>query len=228
MTALAWRCASVLAFTIMTVSFVVATTRIPAASAIVLQYTAPAWVFLLAAGLLGERVRSRDLASLCIALTGVAVIFAGSWSRDAQGMLIALGSGLSYGALIVTLRRLRDADPLGVTVTNALGSAALLAPIVALSGAFSLTGPQALYVATLGVIQFCLPYAVFSWALRRVQAGQASLILLLETVFNPILTYLAVGEVPPAATFLGGGLILVSVLVGVLTPATPSQRPGQA
>lgn len=219
-TEFAWRIASIVCFTLMTVTFVAATTRIPAASAIVLQYTAPAWVFLLAATLLGETARRTDLISLAVALVGVAVIFTGAWSRDGAGLLIALSSGVSYGALIVTLRRLRGAAPLGVTTTNALGSALLLAPLVWLNHGFGLSGSQVLYVGALGIIQFCLPYAIFSWALRRVEAGRSSLILLLETVFNPLFTFLAVGEVPPFATFIGGGFILLSVLIGVFAPSS--------
>lgn len=52
----------------------------------------------------------------------------------------------------------------------------------------------------------------FSWALRHVEAHKASLIILLETVLNPIWTFLVVGETPPGATMLGGPLILASVV----------------
>jgi drug/metabolite transporter (DMT)-like permease len=56
---------------------------------------------------------------------------------------------------------------------------------------------------------------MFSWALQYVEAHRAALILLLETVLNPIWTYFFVGEIPPAATLLGGPLILAGVLLSL-------------
>ncbi len=60
-------------------------------------------------------------------------------------------------------------------------------------------------------MQFTTPYVLFSWALQHIGAHRAALILLLEPILNPIWTYLLVGETPPAATLLGGPLILAGV-----------------
>ena len=50
-----WSIAAVLTFTLMTVCFVIATTKTAAANAIILQYTSPVWVFLLSPLLLKEK-----------------------------------------------------------------------------------------------------------------------------------------------------------------------------
>ena len=63
----------------------------------------------------------------------------------------------------------------------------------------------------LSLVQFTLPYVLFSWGLQRVEAHRAALIVLLETVLNPLWTFLLVGEAVPPATLLGGPLILVGV-----------------
>ena len=57
----------------------------------------------------------------------------------------------------------------------------------------------------LSLVQFTLPYVLFSWALQRVEAHRAALILLLETVLNPLWTYLLVGgwRKPPRAAARG-------------------------
>ena len=207
----AWAIASVTTFTLMTVTFVIATTKTAAASAIILQNTAPIWVFLLSPLLLREYPRRGDALVLLIAMAGVAVIFAGSPHTDLAGMSIAIISGVGYGSLTVVLRALRPVSPAVVACLNALGSGLLLlAPVVWQHAVWMSPHAFALMVL-MAVVQFTIPYILFSAALQHIEAHRASLILLLETILNPVWTYFAGGEVPPAATRPGGPLILAGV-----------------
>lgn len=207
----AWPIASALTFTIMTASFVIATTKTAAANAIILQYTSPIWVFLLSPLLLNERPGRAEGLVLLVAMAGVGVIFAGNPHTDLSGLLVALVSGWGYGTLTVLLRGLRPVHPTVVAAINALGSGLLLLPAVAVWGTFALTGPQWGLILLLALVQFTTPYVLFSWALQHIEAHRAALILLLEPILNPIWTCLLVGEVPPTATLLGGPLILLGV-----------------
>jgi drug/metabolite transporter (DMT)-like permease len=211
-----WPLISVLCFTLMTACFVIANTMTAAASAIVLQYTSPLWVFLLAPLVLGERPGLGEGASLLISMAGIAVIVVGNFDTDLIGPVVALGSGLGYGALTVVLRRLRYVHPAVVVALNALGSGFVLIIPVAIWGEFGLTARQLGLVVFMGLVQFTLPYAIFSWGLRYVEAHRAALIVLLECVLNPLWTYLAVGEKPPTPTLLGGPLVLLGVAVWLL------------
>jgi drug/metabolite transporter (DMT)-like permease len=207
----AWIIASVATFTLMTATFVIATTKTSAASAIILQNTSPIWVFLLSPLLLREYPARADALVLLIAMAGVFVIFSGNPHTDMAGMIIAIVSGVGYGALIVVLRALRPVNPTVVACLNALGSGLLLLAPVIWQGALGMTPRAWALMVLMGLVQFTLPYALFSAALQHIEAHRASLILLLETILNPIWTYLAVGEVPPPATLLGGPLILAGV-----------------
>lgn len=206
-----WPIASVVTFTVMTASFVLATARGTAANAIILQYTSPIWVFLLAPLLLREYPSRREGLSLLVSVAGVAIIFAGAPTGDVLTLFLALLSGLAYGMLTILLRGLRPVSPVAVVALNALGSGLLLLAPTVLVGRFDVTPYAAGLLLFLGLVQFTLPYLLFSWALQRIEAHRASLILLLETVLNPLWTFLAVGEVPSRATFVGGPLILVGV-----------------
>jgi drug/metabolite transporter (DMT)-like permease len=232
----AWPLAAVLIFTLMTASFVIANTMTAAANAIILQYTSPIWVFLLSPLILSERPARAEGLALLISMAGVAIIFAGNPDTNPAGLLVALTSGFGYGTLTVLLRRLRTVNPVVVSALNTLGSGVLLIGPVAVWGRYALTGQQWSLMLFLGLVQFTLPYLLFSWALRHVEAHRAALILLLETLLNPIWTYCMVGEVPPLATVLGGPLILAGVLLSlalawrrsrsassarVVVPATP-------
>lgn len=207
-----WPIGTMLTFTFMTVCFVIATAQTAAANAILLQYTSPIWVFLLSPLLLREYPARSDGLVLLVAMAGIGIIFFGNPATDTLSLIIALGSGLGYGALTVLLRGLRLVDPFVVTAVNALGSGLLLLVPTVLVGDVLLSGRAWGLVLTLSFVQFTLPYVLFTWALQRVEAHRVSLIVLLETVLNPLLTYLVIGEHVPPATIIGGPLILVSVL----------------
>lgn len=211
-----WPAASVILFTIMTVSFVIATTQTAAANAIVLQYTSAIWVFALSPWLLREKPGRTEGLVLLLAMAGIAVIFFGQAATDATGLSVALASGFGYGTLTIALRGLRAANPAAVAATNALGSGLLLLIPVAIWGRFTLTPYESALMLAISLIQFTLPYVLFSWALQRVEAHRAALIVLLETVLNPLLTYLIVGEPVPRPTLLGGPLIIAGVAGWVL------------
>jgi len=211
-----WPVASVATFTLMTVTFVVASTMTAAANAIVLQYTSPIWVFLLSPLLLKERPGRAEGLVLLIAMAGVAVIFSGKTDTSPVGLLIALASGAGYGALTVVLRGLRPVSPIVVASLNALGSGLILLVPVIVSRAWGLTPYTLTLMALMGLVQFTFPYLLFSWGLQRVEAHRAALIVLLETVLNPLWTYLIVHEPPPPATLKGGPLIVLSVAAWVL------------
>jgi drug/metabolite transporter (DMT)-like permease len=63
--------------------------------------------------------------------------------------------------------------------------------------------------------------------LQRVEAHRAALIVLLETVLNPIWTFLLVGERVGTPTLIGGPLILLGVAGWLLLSArqrSPARR----
>jgi DME family drug/metabolite transporter len=212
----AWPVASVLMFTLMTASFVIATTKTAASTAIILQYTSPVWVFLLSPLLLKERPGRAEGLVLLIAMAGVGIIFFGHRHISPLGLVIALLSGFGYGALTVILRGLRPVSPVVVAGMNSLGSGLLLLPALLLWGAFPWTSRATVLLLLLSLVQFTLPYVLFSWALQRVEAHRAALLVLIEALLNPLWTYLIVGEPVPGPTLAGGPLILIGVAAWLL------------
>jgi drug/metabolite transporter (DMT)-like permease len=65
----------------------------------------------------------------------------------------------------------------------------------------------------MGVVQLGIPYFLFSKGLESLSLQEASLIVLIEPVLNPIWVALVVGEVPSPATLAGGVIILLSLLL---------------
>ena len=202
-------------FTLMTVCFVVANTMTEAANVIILQYTSTFWVFALSPWILKERARARDLWILALAILGIGIIFFGNAATSLLGLINALASGLFYGLLTMMIRRLRDSNSAAVTVWNNLGSAALILPFVLIMGGLLVSTRAGVLLIIMGVVQFGLPYYLFSLGLTRVPAYQAALITLAEPILVPIWTYLAVREAVPWSTVIGGSVILVALVVFV-------------
>ena len=207
--------ACVVFFTLMTACFALAATKTEAANAIILQYTSTFWVFGLSPWLLREKARTEDLWILGLAMIGIGVIFGGRASTNLIGLLIALAAGLFYALNTMTLRLLRDSDSAAVIVLNNLGSVVLLLPVALLVGGLMISPRALLLLIVMGVVQFGLPYYLFTLGLVRVPAYQAALITLAEPVLVPLWTYLAVRETVPLTTIIGGGVILAALILFV-------------
>ncbi len=198
-------------FTIMTVCFVLANTRTEAANVIILQYTSTFWVFGLSPWVLRERPEIKDLWILGLAMIGIGIIFVGNAGTDLVGLIIALSSGLFFGLRTLMIRRMRDCDSAAVMVVNNLGSAALLFPAAWLLGDLMVSPRTLLLLVVMGVVQFGLPYYLYTCALARVPAYRAALITLVEPILVPVWAYLAVREKVPPMTAIGGGVVLIAL-----------------
>jgi drug/metabolite transporter (DMT)-like permease len=82
-------------------------------------------------------------------------------------------------------------------------------------------------VLFLGTIQIGLAYALLTRAIRAVPALEASLLLLLEPVLNPLWAFLVLGEVPAAGSLAGGAIILGATAVRNGVEAARAPRPGR-
>ena len=221
---LSLRVVAVVAFALMSITFIVTASLTTAASAIVLQYTSPIWVVALSPVFLGERASKGEAGILLIAMAGIAVIFFGAPTDARLAVVVGISSGLTYAFVQLTVRGLRRVHPATVACVNALGSALLLLPGVLLWGSLALTARQFGLMLVMGIVPFAFPYVLFAYGLRHVAAYRAALIVLLEIVLTPLWTYLVVGEIPPPSTVVGGTLILSSVAAWVVFTWARSRR----
>lgn len=208
---------SVLSYTAAISAFVAANKLTTAANAIVLQYTAPVFVFLLTRLIWGEKISKLNGCTLAVAMLGVAIIASDSAGEpEMAGVLLALLSGVLFAVYMVNLQRTQEVHPVYLTWINNLVCALLLLLVVKSQLALSLQ--QAIILAVMGAVQLGMPYFLFSQGLRTVPLQEASLIALIEPVLNPLWVALIVGEIPSAATLVGGLIILFGLGVRYLWP----------
>jgi drug/metabolite transporter, DME family len=193
--------------------FVWSTKLTTAANAIFLQSTAPLYVLLLAPLLLREPIRRTDVLFLVAFATGLAAIVLGDAPATATapdprlGNWLATASGVSWAFTVMGFRwAAREGSAFGATLL----AGNVLVALAGLPLAFPVAGRATDWaiVAGLGFFQIGLAYAFLQIGMREVSAFEASLLMLLEPVLNPVWTWLVHGERIGAATLVGGALVL--------------------
>jgi drug/metabolite transporter (DMT)-like permease len=197
----------VTSFAVMNATFVLALAIGTAANAIVLQYTAPMWMYLACVWWLGEKADQRSLTALAIGLVGIVVIVFGGWEAGQLPVVIlGLVSGVAYAGVMVSLRVLHESSSRWLTTINHLVSALVLVPFV-----YTLpwpTWPQLGVLFVYGAVQMSVPYWLVARGVRSVSPQEAGTITLLEPLLNPLWAYLVSGEEPKTYTLIGGAFIV--------------------
>jgi drug/metabolite transporter (DMT)-like permease len=207
--------AGTLAYAVTMIAFVWANKLTTSANAILLQYTAPIWAALLGWCLLGEKPRWFHWGALALVLGGLLLFFREDFKTGGhsslRGDMVALGSGLFFGANSVFLRMQKDGNP-----ADSMLGAHLICALAALP--FFILRPPAMDLGSLGAVGFMglfqvgLASQLFSLGIKRVQAMQALLIAMIEPVLNPLWVFALTGERPSPAALLGGLVIILAVL----------------
>jgi drug/metabolite transporter (DMT)-like permease len=223
-----------LSYALTVVLFVHANKLTTSASAIFLQLTAPLYVALLGPWLLRESFRWRHAVLTLWLGFGLVLLMSGSDlpSRTAAaplyGNILALVSGLCYGLTILGLRHLGRArvdrlESTGVRTAPAAFAVALgnlFAFLICLPAIVpaELAAGNAMdwsVVVYLGLFQLGLGYVLVTRGVETVPAVEASFLLLLEPVLNPLWTLLLLGERAGIMTLLGGAVIVAGAMANI-------------
>jgi DME family drug/metabolite transporter len=195
--------------------FVTANKLTTSANTIFLQATSPVYLLLLGPLFLKEPVRPRDFWVVGAVLAGLVLFFLGNEAPvvtapdPAKGNMLALMSGVSFAVTIAGLRWLSRGSADAGLATVAIGN--LIAFFWGLPFALpvlSATPMDWAVILYLGAIQIGLAYACLTRGLQRVPALEASLLLMVEPVLNPVWAWLVHGERPTHWALLGGALII--------------------
>jgi len=211
-----WRPALVgVAYAATLILFVTANKLTTSANTIFLQATSPVYLLLLGPLVLKEPVRPRDFWVVAAVLAGLVLFFVGNEAPvvtapdPARGNLLALLSGFCFAVTIAGLRWLsRGTEDTGLA-TVAIGN--LIAFFWGLPFSLPVTSAAPMdwgVILYLGAIQIGLAYACLTRGLRQVPALEASLLLMVEPVLNPVWAWLVHGERPSHWALLGGALII--------------------
>ncbi len=187
---------------------------------VLLLYTAPLYVLLIAPIILKEKISTKNLVALTLSLVGVVVVVGPAnivsgavGSGYLYGVLMGLFSGFFYACIIMTSRYLRD-EYSGLEqlfLSTGVTLVILLPFMLQISSAALLENLPVLLF--LGVMITSLGSILYFTGLEHVKAQNASIISLLEPVSAIFFAYLILNDPVSRATFFGCVLILASSLL---------------
>jgi len=199
------------------VLFVLATKLTTSAQAIFLQSTAPLYLLLLAPWLLRERLRRGDLLMVAVVACGAVLLLFGGQRAAAtapdpvRGNWLGALSGLTWAFTMTGFRWLAKHGGAAESPAAVVVAGNIIAFAVCLPMALPVmhAAPADLGVLLyLGIVQIGFAYMALIRSIPHVPAVEATTLLLLEPVFNPLWTWLLYGERLSATTLAGGALIL--------------------
>jgi drug/metabolite transporter (DMT)-like permease len=206
--------------------FIVANKLTTAANAILIQYSAPVWVALLAQWFLGERASRLDWLTIVLVLGGITLFFVDQLTLSyVAGNVTALGAGVAFAFMSLTMRKVAvgNADPFRPLFLGNVLAAVLGAPFWFTSSIPDLGGWGALLA--LGVLQQGAAYLCYAAAVRHATAMDVILVPVIEPILSPIWVALAFGELPGPAALAGGAIVVGAVTVrAVVSRVTPSHK----
>lgn len=192
------------------IAFVFALINTSVAKVVFIGSTSPIFAALIAWIVLRERLPLATWLAMAAALGGIGVMLGDALALGAAtGALLALIPVAGYAVTLVCFRARREVDML-----PAVGLAGVVALVVSgvMAEDLAISRHDFAIAAVFGVVQLGLQYVLTTLGARHVPAGEVALLGRLQLVLAPFWVWLAVGEIPSSATFLGGAIVLSAVL----------------
>ena len=206
-----------IAYCYLCIMFVTTTKMTTAANAIILQCTAPLWLYLFYIIVKGKKITKRDLVPRIFILLGIVAILGESDGGNLFGNLLALSNGIAYAFVQYNMEKdypFSDASVIGLNnIVLCLAILVLLPQNLAFSG---LTVQGWLGIIFLGVFQIGVSYLFFFKGVRLISALKASIVSLLEPILNPIFVFIFVGEMPSVVSLIGFGIIFFGIFLTMI------------
>ena len=207
---------------------------LPIATAVVLVNSHPLFVVLASYFFLGEKPSRRSLTGTGIGLAGMLIISSPGLKNVETGMVgntLAILGALAVVGYFIIGRSLRARLSLLAYVTPLYAVCCLFLLVWAMlaGNAFHPYGATEWgYLAALAVVPTIFGHTVFNWAIKHVKPTAISLAFLGEPVFAALLAFIFFSQQPPAATFIGGALVLAGIYLTTSTRRASSDAKSES
>jgi drug/metabolite transporter (DMT)-like permease len=181
-----------------------------------LFYTYPAIVTFLAAAFLRERLTRTKGAALLLSLAGCLIVLRPRETGDWRGAAMALGASVLYSVyMLIGTRLTRGVDPFLTTAWVMSATAAVFLATAFARGEMGSVEGGAAWSSILGLalVATVMADGSFFAGLSLAGASRAAILSTVEPLFTIFLSAVLLGETIPPIRFLGGGLILGSVIL---------------
>jgi drug/metabolite transporter (DMT)-like permease len=182
----------------------------------VLTYTMPFWVLVIGYLVLKERAGPRRWIAASLAMIGTLLVALAGGRAQLGPVLFALAAGVSWGAGVLlyqwSSRTHRD-DAMVFAGWQLLVAGIFMAVFIPASGESTIQWTPAFMMALSYTVILATALAVYLWFLliARLEAGMASLGILLSPAIGLASSWVQLGERPPPVAALGLGIILFAI-----------------
>jgi len=190
---------------------------IPASTNALLLYTFPVVVTLLAALLFREALSWVKLAACGLAFLGTLLVVEAQLHAAAPiGIVLGLGSAAFYsGYILYGSRLLPGLPPVSATAMIMTSAAVVWGLFAAATGQLgvALTAPRVALIGSFALLGTTIPVLTFILGLRLVGPSRAAILSTFEPASTVLLAVVILGELASPLQYLGGALIIASVLL---------------
>lgn len=191
------------------------------ATAVVLMYSAPIYVLLFSVLFLKEKLTAMKLIAVAVMLVGMALVsgIVGGMEFNPRGVFYAIAAGVAYAAynIVAKIEMEQGNDPLTAMVYcyTVMGLLAGLCADVPGIVDLTLQNPAVLTPLILGIGLFtcAVPYLMYTVSLKKVPAGTASALSLIEPMAAIIYSVAFFAEPLTWTLVIGVFLILGAVFI---------------
>lgn len=190
--------------------FVTANKLTTSANAILLQFTAPIWVALFSNWFLKEKTQRSDWITIILVMFGMTLFFIGDLgSGNTIGNIVAVLSGIAMAGMVIFLKLQNEGSPVEMTL---IGN--ILVFIIGIPFFFvSVPSSESMFgLLILGIFQLGISYILYATSVKYVSAVEAILIPIIEPLLNPVWVFWFTGEAPGKYAFLGGSIVIITIL----------------
>jgi drug/metabolite transporter (DMT)-like permease len=170
----------------------------------------PVLAALLAWATLGEPISRRTALAMALALAGVTLMLGAPGEGSLAGDSLAFVTALAFAVMIVITRWRQDVS---MAPATCLSQAILVVAFLPFAHPRDIGGDDVFWLATLGIGQIGLGFALLTVGARLIPAAQVGLITLLEVVLGPLWVWLALDERPSTLTLVGGAIVIVAIVI---------------
>ena len=193
------------------IAYIVSMTQTTVANVLFIISTQTIWLAIFGYLFLKEKISLKTLFSIILAMIGITVMIGGSLDTGSLfGNLVALFVPINFAFLILLIRKYEKLDLIPALFFGGL--------IIIIVGFFMskniMISPHDLLIGfVLGVFQHAFGFICIVIGARSTPAVTVGLLMLTETLLGPFWVWLFLNEIPPFSVFVGGGIIILSILI---------------
>ena len=191
-------------------SFIAALNHTSVARVLFILAVSPVLGALLARVTLGEPITRRTALAMAMALAGVALMLGAPGEGSLAGDGLSFLAALAFALMIVITRWRHDVSMAPATCVS---QAILVVAFLPFASPGAIGGEDIGWLASLGIGQIGVGFALLTVGARLIPAAQVGLITLLEVVLGPVWVWLALNERPTTLTLVGGAIVIVAIVV---------------